>query len=67
MRASVRGKINNAMFNIFGNNDGDGSLETFINQDGDFKIGMKIGENFGIDLDDGDSYMKIGDNFGIDI
>ena len=55
------------MFKFFLNDSDDRCLDTFVDEDGDFGLGMKLGDNMGYDLDDGTPYLKTGDGFGMDI
>lgn len=55
------------MFKFFLDDSDDKSIDTFINEKGDFDFGMKLDKNMGINLDGGTPYFKVGDNFGIDI
>ena len=60
-------KRKSTMFKFFLNDSDDRCLDTFIDEDGDFGLGMKLGDNMGYDLDDGTPYLKTGDGFGMDI
>lgn len=55
------------MFKYFLDNGDDSCLDTFIDEDGDFGFGIKLGERIGFDLEDETTYLKVGDNFGIDL
>lgn len=55
------------MFKFFLDDSDDRSIDTFINEKGDFGLGMKLDKNMGINIDRGTPYFKVGDDLGIDI
>lgn len=55
------------MFKFFLDDSDDRSIDTFINEKGDFGLGMKLDKDRGINIDRGTLYFKVGDDLGIDI